>query len=147
MNVHDFADKELGKVAPYGVYDIAANNGWVGVGVTHDTAEFAVASIRLWLEKMGHKRYPNAEELTIAADCGGSNGARVRLWKVKLQELPMKRASQFMSATIRQAHRSGIRSSTAFSATSRRIGAPARLQQHGCRRADRCDVNKNRPAG
>ena len=86
VNVHDFADKELGKVAPYGVYDIATNNGWVSVGVTHDTAEFAVASIRLWLEKMGHKRYPNARELTITADCGGSNGARVRLWKVKLQE-------------------------------------------------------------
>jgi len=86
VNVHDFADKELGKVAPYGVYDIAANTGWVSVGVTHDTAEFAVASIRLWLEKMGRKRYPDASELTITADCGGSNGARVRLWKVKLQD-------------------------------------------------------------
>lgn len=86
VNVHDFQDKELGKVVPYGVYDIAANNGWVSVGITHDTAEFAVASIRLWLEKMGRQRYPNASELTITADCGGSNGARVRLWKVKLQE-------------------------------------------------------------
>ena len=87
MNAHDFADKELGKVVPYGVYDIAANNGWVSVGVTHDTAEFAVASIRLWLERMGRQRYPDASELTVTADCGGSNGARVRLWKVKLQEL------------------------------------------------------------
>jgi hypothetical protein len=86
VKVHDFEDKELGKVVPYGVYDIAANNGWVSVGITHDTAEFAVASIRLWLEKMGRQRYPNASELTITADCGGSNGARVRLWKVKLQE-------------------------------------------------------------
>jgi hypothetical protein len=86
VNVHDFADKELGKAIPYGVYDIAANNGWVSVGITHDTAEFAVASIHLWLERMGRQRYPNASELTITADCGGSNGARVRLWKVKLQE-------------------------------------------------------------
>ena len=82
VKVHDFEDKELGKVAPYGVYDIAANSGWVSVGVTHDTAEFAVSSIRLWLERTGRKRYPNARELTITADCGGSNGARVRLWKV-----------------------------------------------------------------
>ena len=86
VNVHDFADKTLGKVVPYGVYDIAANTGWVSVGVTHDTAEFAVASIRLWLERMGRQRYPDARELTVTADCGGSNGARVRLWKVKLQE-------------------------------------------------------------
>ena len=86
VNVHDFADKNLGKVVPYGVYDIAANTGWVSVGVTHDTAEFAVASIRLWLERMGRQRYPDACELTVTADCGGSNGARVRLWKVKLQE-------------------------------------------------------------
>jgi hypothetical protein len=87
VKVHDFADKNLGKVAPYGVYDIAANNGWVSVGITHDTAEFAVSAIRTWLEKMGRQRYPKARELTITADCGGSNGARVRLWKVELQKL------------------------------------------------------------
>lgn len=86
VKVHDFADKELGKVAPYGVYDIAANSGWVSVGITHDTAEFAVSAIRTWLEKMGRQRYPKAHELTITADCGGSNGARVRLWKVELQK-------------------------------------------------------------
>jgi hypothetical protein len=85
VKVHDFIDKELGKVAPYGVYDIAANSGWVSVGITHDTAQFAVSAIRTWLEKMGRQRYPNARELTITADCGGSNGARVRLWKVELQ--------------------------------------------------------------
>ena len=83
--MHHFIDKELGKVAPYGVYDIAANSGWVSVGITHDTAQFAVSAIRTWLEKMGRQRYPNARELTITADCGGSNGARVRLWKVELQ--------------------------------------------------------------
>ena len=87
VNVHDFADKELGKVAPYGVYDIAANAGWVSLGITHDTAAFAVASIRTWLERIGRPRYPNMRELTITADCGGSNGARVRLWKVELQKL------------------------------------------------------------
>src|ERR1700730_16916106 len=87
VKVHDFENKELGKVAPYGVYDIAADAGWVSVGITHDTAEFAVASIRAWLERIGRARYPKARQLTITADCGGSNGARVRLWKVELQKL------------------------------------------------------------
>ena len=72
---------------PYGVYDVGANTGWVSVGITHDTAEFAVASIRCWLARMGGQRYPGMRELTITADCGGSNGARVRLWKVELQKL------------------------------------------------------------
>src|SRR5246500_1119330 len=80
VNVHDFEDKKLGKVVPYGVYDVTANAGFVSVGITSDTAEFAVQSIRCWLERMGRQRYPNARELTITADCGGSNGARVRLW-------------------------------------------------------------------
>jgi hypothetical protein len=84
VKVHDF---KLGKVAPYGVYDIAADAGWVSVGITHDTAEFAVASIRTWFERIGRARYPKARALTITADCGGSNGARVRLWKVELQKL------------------------------------------------------------
>jgi Rhodopirellula transposase DDE domain len=87
VNVHDFEDKELGKVVPYGVYDVTANAGFISVGITSDTAEFAVASIRTWLERMGRQRYPAAKELTITADCGGSNGARVRLWKVELQKL------------------------------------------------------------
>jgi Rhodopirellula transposase DDE domain len=87
VNVHDFPDEELGKVAPYGVYDIAADAGWVSLGITHDTAEFAVASIRTWIERIGRARYPNMRELTITADCGGSNGVRLRLWKVELQKL------------------------------------------------------------
>ena len=87
VNVHDFVDKELGKVVPYGVYDIAANAGWVSLGITSDTAEFAVNAIRIWIEKIGRVRYPLMRELTITADCGGSNGARVRLWKVQLQKL------------------------------------------------------------
>lgn len=87
VKVHDFEDKALGKVVPYGVYDIAANAGWVSLGITSDTAEFAVQSIRTWIERIGRKRYPRMHELTITADCGGSNGARVRLWKVELQKL------------------------------------------------------------
>src|SRR6266849_5085799 len=87
VNVHDFEDKKLGKVVPYGVYDMTANAGFVSGGITSDTAEFAVQSIRCWLERMGRQRYPKARELTITADCGGSNGARVRLWKIELQKL------------------------------------------------------------
>jgi hypothetical protein len=87
VKLHDFEDKTLGKVTPYGVYDVAADEGWVSVGITADTAEFAVASIRTWLERMGRQRYPRARELTITADCGGSNGVRVRLWKLELQKL------------------------------------------------------------
>ena len=85
MRVHDFKIPELGKVAPYGVYDIAANAGWVNVGIDHDTAAFAVESIRRWWHALGKARYPDATRLLITADCGGSNGARVRLWKRELQ--------------------------------------------------------------
>ena len=85
VRVHDFVIPELGKAAPYGVYDIAANEGWVSVGIDADTAAFAVESIRRWWWKLGKTRYPNATTLTITADCGGSNGARVRLWKRELQ--------------------------------------------------------------
>lgn len=87
VRVYDFIDKKLGKVNPYGVYDPTANLGWVSVGVDHDTAEFAVETLRRWWVKMGRIRYPNATELLITADGGGSNGARVRLWKVALQRL------------------------------------------------------------
>ena len=87
VKTHDFEDKALGKVAPYGVYDIGANTGWVSLGISSDTAEFAVNAIRTWIERIGAKRYPDMHELTVTADCGGSNGARVRLWKVELQNL------------------------------------------------------------
>jgi Rhodopirellula transposase DDE domain len=87
VKVHDFEDKQKGKVAPYGVYDVTANEGFVSVGVTADTAQFAVQSIRIWRERMGLARYPKMRELTVTADCGGSNGARVRLWKIELQKL------------------------------------------------------------
>jgi transposase len=87
VNTYDFADEELGKVAPYGVYDIAQNSGWVNVGISKDTAEFAVESIRRWWYAMGCSIYSHTNHLLITADGGGSNGSRVRLWKIKLQEL------------------------------------------------------------
>jgi hypothetical protein len=87
VNVHDFIDKDLGKAIPYGVYDIGANAGCVSVGIDHDTAEFAVNAIRRWLAAMGRERYPRCDRLMITADGGGSNGSRVRLWKIELQKL------------------------------------------------------------
>jgi len=87
VRTYDFVDKKLGKVNPYGVYDQTANVGWVSVGTDHDTAEFAVESLRRWWHNMGSHTYPKATELLITADGGGSNGSRVRLWKVALQRL------------------------------------------------------------
>src|SRR5512135_1116614 len=87
VKVHDFVDKDLGKVIPYGVFDEATNTGWVSVGVDHDTAEFAVETLRRWWRQMGSKAYPQAKRLLITADGGGSNGSRCRLWKVELQRL------------------------------------------------------------
>lgn len=87
VNVYDFADKDLGKVTPYGVYDLTANQGWVSVGIDHDTAEFAVESIARWWREMGQTRYAGTPRLLITADGGGSNGSRVRLWKIGLQRL------------------------------------------------------------
>jgi hypothetical protein len=87
VRVHDFADKKLGKAIPYGIYDLTANTGWVSVGIDHDTAEFAVETIRRWWYKLGQPLYPRASELLITADGGGSNGSRSRLWKVSLQQL------------------------------------------------------------
>jgi transposase len=87
VRVHDFIDKKLGKAIPYGIYDLASNQGWVSVGITRDTAQFAVASIRCWWNEMGSARFPRARKLMITADGGGSNSSRNRLWKVSLQEL------------------------------------------------------------
>jgi transposase len=87
VQVHDFVQPELGRAIPYGVYDLGANTGWVSVGIDHDTAAFAVASIRRWWQAMGRRAYPRARRLLITADAGGSNGPRVRLWKVELQQL------------------------------------------------------------
>ena len=87
VRVHDFIDQKLGKAIPYGVYDILNNQGWVSVGVDHDTAQFAANSIRRWWKQMGHRRFPRAKQLLITADGGGSNRHRSRLWKVSLQDL------------------------------------------------------------
>jgi hypothetical protein len=99
VRVHDFLDKKLGKAIPYGVYDLTNNQGWVSVGIDHDTAQFATAAIGRWWKKMGRPRYPQASELLIMADGGGSNGSRCRLWKVALQQL----ADQ-LQMTIRVCH-------------------------------------------
>lgn len=87
VRTHDFKDKQLGKAIPYGVYDLANDEGWVSVGIDNDTAQFAVASIAGWWEHLGAKRFPAAKTLTITADCGGSNGNRTRLFKTELQRL------------------------------------------------------------
>ncbi len=87
VNVHDFVDDELGRANPYGVYDLGSNSAWVSVGTDHDTASFAVATVRRWWFAMGQALYPNAKMLMITADGGGSNGSRVRLWKLELQRL------------------------------------------------------------
>jgi hypothetical protein len=99
VKVHDFVDKELGRANPYGVYDVANNNAWVSVGTDHDTASFAVATIRRWWFAMGQSSYPAAKELMIMADGGGSNGSRVRLWKLELQQL-----ADELGLTIRVSH-------------------------------------------
>lgn len=87
VNVHDFPDDKMGKAVPYGVYDLAENEAWVSVGISHDTAEFAVETIRTWYKQLGQSLYPNSSNLLIMADSGGSNGYRLRLWKVQLQAL------------------------------------------------------------
>jgi hypothetical protein len=86
VRVYDFIDKHLGKAIPYGVYDMTQNCGWVSVGVDHDTAEFAVAALQRWWQQMGQRMYPQAQQLLITADGGGSNGSRLRLWKVAVQK-------------------------------------------------------------
>jgi hypothetical protein len=87
VNTHDFIDRELGKAVPYGIYDVGRDEGWVSVGISADTAQFAVAAIKSWWESLGKKRYPTAKTLTITADCDGSNSYRTRLWKTELQRL------------------------------------------------------------
>ena len=87
VSVHDFMDKDLGRAIPYGIYDLSTNTGWVSVGTDHDTSAFAVATLRTWWEHIGRARYPNADQLLICADSGGSNGSRIRAWKIELAKL------------------------------------------------------------
>ena len=87
VGTHDFPDPRLGKAIPYGVYDMTTNHGWVSVGIDHDTAQFATATLRRWWQAMGSQLYPQAETLLVTADSGGSNSRRSRLWKVALQSV------------------------------------------------------------
>ena len=131
VRVHDFKIPELGRAVPYGVYDIAGNTGWVSVGIDHDTACFAVNAIRRWWQSMGQARYPQARSLLITADCGGSNGARVRLWKCQLQTLANElgltiTVCHLPSAICRPAPANGTGSSIVCSRSSHRTGAVSR---------------------
>ncbi len=126
VKVHDFPDKHLGKAIPYGVYDLASNEGWVSVGIDHDTAQFAAASIRRWWTEMGSQRFPRANKLLITADGGGSNSSRNRLWKKSLQELADELDLTCKCATFHPAPASGTRSSIAYSASSPRTGEGVR---------------------
>ena len=118
VRVHDFLIMDLGRAVPYGIYDIAANAGWVSVGMDHDTSAFAVQTIRTWWHSVGIQRYPDARCLTITADGGGSNGSRVRLWKRELQSLADELGIQISVHHFPPAPASGTRSSTGCSRSS-----------------------------
>ena len=123
MRVHDFVIPELGRAAPYGVYDVTHNAGWVSVGGDCDTAAFAAQSIRRWWESMGAKAYPEARRLLITADSGGSNGARVRLWKLELQKLAGETGWEISVCHLPPEPASGTKSSIAYSPSSAKTGA------------------------
>jgi hypothetical protein len=122
VKAKDFPDKELGKVAPYGVYDLTANEGWVNVGIDHDTAEFAVESIRRWWFRMGRAVYPGAKELLITADSGGSNGSRNRLWKVSLQGLADEAVELLTGRALLLTRPESVRNSGAGHSTAPALG-------------------------
>ena len=126
VDVHDFPDPEVPKAVPYGIYDLAQNEGFVSVGDSHDTAEFAVETIRRWWTEVGSLAYPDAERLLITADAGGSNSYRSRLWRLSSPSSPLKRASTSPFATSRPGHRSGTKSSIASSRPSRPTGEAGR---------------------
>ena len=112
VNVHDFIDKELGKATPYGVYDVNKNVGWVNVGIDHDTAEFAVESIRRWWKHLGRKLYTKAKHLFITADSGGSNGSATVCGGIAYRSFRMRAAYRYMSVIFRPERANGIRSNT-----------------------------------
>ena len=117
-NVHDFADQELGKAVPYGVYDLTANSGWVNVGTDADTGQFAVESIRRWWNVVGKDLYAAADRLLITADSGGSNGSRLRLWKTELAAFAAEIGMGSRWCTFPRAPASGTRSSIGCSRRS-----------------------------
>jgi hypothetical protein len=118
VHVHDFPDKELGKAIPYGIYDVSANTGWVSVGTDHDTSAFAVQTLRRWWQTVGSQRYRDADRLLICADGGGSNGYRVRAWKIELAKFAAETGSRSPSATCRPEPANGTRSNTGCSPRS-----------------------------
>jgi transposase len=118
VNVHDFPDKDLGKAIPYGIYDVSANTGWVSVGVDHDTSAFAVETLRRWWQTIGKDRYPDADRLLICADGGGSNGYRIRAWKIELAKLAAETGLRITVATSRPGPANGTRSNTGSSPRS-----------------------------
>ena len=119
IRTHDFPDDIRGKAVPYGVYDLTADTGWVNVGTDHDTAAFAVESIRRWWTTTGRHTYPTARRLLITADAGGSNGYRTRAWKTELAALAVESGLLIPCATSRPAPRNGTRSSTGCARTPR----------------------------
>ena len=121
---HDFPDRELGKITPYGIYDIAANRGFASVGTSHDTGAFAVSALRLWWHAEGSLRYPGARRLLVTCDAGGSNGHGAGSGKTSSRSWPPGPAWRSPSCTCRPAPASGTRSSTASSPTSPAPGAP-----------------------
>ena len=125
--MHDFLIKELGRAVPYGIYDMAANAGWVAVGVDNDTAAFAVQTIRRWWREVGRIRYPLARRLVITADGGGSNGSRVRIGgSSNCSDWPMNWAYPSRFTIFLREPASGTRSNTAYSHSSPKTGAPNR---------------------
>ena len=134
VRVHDFVDKELGRATPYGVYDLAQNQGWVTVGIDHDTAEFAVASIARWWQTLGQAAYPNATSLLITADGGGSNGSRSACGSWSCSASRTRPGWSCASATCHPAPASGTRSSIGCSRTSPRTGGETagQLRSRSC---------------
>ena len=155
VRVHDFLIKELGRAVPYGVYDLAANAGWVSVGMSCDTAAFAVQTIRRWWQEIGAKRYPDAGHLTITADGGGSNASRSRLWKRELQKLANEigitinvhhlppGTSKWNKIVVRQAHHEA----SPVLVHQHELAGQAFGQLPCHRRSDQCDHHRNRPDG
>ena len=125
VTVHDFVDPDKGRAAPYGVYDLQENEAWVSVGLSHDTGEFAVNTIRTWWQEMGTPRYPKANSLLITADGGGSNGYRLRLWKVELQALANELGFPITVCHLPPGTSKWNKIETGYSRSSPRTGAAA----------------------
>ena len=146
VSVHDFIDPKLGRAVPYGVYDITNNVGWVSVGIDHDTASFAVNAIRRWWRTMGKKRHPKAKRLMITADGGGSNGYRVRLWKIELAEAGRRAQTSHHGLPLAAGHQQveQDRASSVLVHHHQLAGQAAAQLSHD-RPADRRDDNRYRP--